>query len=112
MELKPVSGDDAHVAFIDAGAKPANGIGLVGSDGKARRELNSGGVPADFPRDALVVPKSVNFKSATASPSTASCSTIMTRRPPKPGIIFVHGGPSRQMLLGWHYMDYYATAMR
>ena len=28
---------------------------------------------------------------------------------PKPGIIFVHGGPSRQMLLGWHYMDYYAN---
>jgi len=22
---------------------------------------------------------------------------------PKPGIIFVHGGPPRQMLLGWHY---------
>jgi dipeptidyl aminopeptidase/acylaminoacyl peptidase len=28
----------------------------------------------------------------------------------KPGIVFVHGGPPRQMLLGWHYMDYYAHA--
>ena len=25
----------------------------------------------------------------------------------KPGVVFVHGGPPRQMLLGWHYMDYY-----
>jgi dipeptidyl aminopeptidase/acylaminoacyl peptidase len=29
---------------------------------------------------------------------------------PAPGLIFVHGGPPRQMLLGWHYMDYYANA--
>jgi dipeptidyl aminopeptidase/acylaminoacyl peptidase len=27
----------------------------------------------------------------------------------KPAIIYVHGGPPRQMLLGWHYMDYYAN---
>jgi dipeptidyl aminopeptidase/acylaminoacyl peptidase len=27
-----------------------------------------------------------------------------------PGIIFVHGGPPRQMLLTWHYMDYYSNA--
>jgi dipeptidyl aminopeptidase/acylaminoacyl peptidase len=28
----------------------------------------------------------------------------------KPAIIYVHGGPSRQMLLGWHYSDYYSNA--
>ncbi len=28
----------------------------------------------------------------------------------KPAIIYVHGGPPRQMLLGWHYSDYYANA--
>jgi dipeptidyl aminopeptidase/acylaminoacyl peptidase len=28
----------------------------------------------------------------------------------QPGVIFVHGGPPRQMLLGWHYMDYYSNA--
>ncbi len=28
----------------------------------------------------------------------------------KPAVIFVHGGPPRQMLLGWHYMDYYSNA--
>jgi dipeptidyl aminopeptidase/acylaminoacyl peptidase len=27
-----------------------------------------------------------------------------------PGVIFVHGGPPRQMLLGWHYMGYYSNA--
>src|SRR5262249_22138471 len=24
-------------------------------------------------------------------------------------LVYVHGGPPRQMLLGWHYMDYYAN---
>jgi dipeptidyl aminopeptidase/acylaminoacyl peptidase len=28
----------------------------------------------------------------------------------RPGIVFVHGGPPRQMLLGWHYMQYYSNA--
>src|SRR5262249_26692207 len=27
-----------------------------------------------------------------------------------PAAIFMHGGPIRQMLLGWHYMDYYSNA--
>src|ERR1051326_8791285 len=27
-----------------------------------------------------------------------------------PAIVFFHGGSRRQMLLGWHYMDYYANA--
>jgi dipeptidyl aminopeptidase/acylaminoacyl peptidase len=28
----------------------------------------------------------------------------------RPAIVFVHGGPPRQMLLGWHYRFYYANA--
>src|SRR4030095_765857 len=27
-----------------------------------------------------------------------------------PAVIFIHGGPIRQMLLGWHYMYYYHNA--
>ena len=25
----------------------------------------------------------------------------------RPALIFVHGGPQRQMLLGWHYLSFY-----
>ncbi|MGH9561814.1 MAG: alpha/beta hydrolase family protein, partial [Terracidiphilus sp.] len=28
----------------------------------------------------------------------------------RPAVIFVHGGPVRQMLPGWHYMDYYSNS--
>lgn len=27
----------------------------------------------------------------------------------RPALIYVHGGPPRQMLLGWHYMGYYSN---
>src|SRR6202044_2240380 len=28
----------------------------------------------------------------------------------RPALIFFHGGSQRQMLLGWHYMEYYSNA--
>jgi dipeptidyl aminopeptidase/acylaminoacyl peptidase len=28
----------------------------------------------------------------------------------RPAIVYVHGGPPRQMLLGWHYSEYYSNA--
>lgn len=28
----------------------------------------------------------------------------------RPGVVYTHGGPIRQMLLGWHYMEFYAEA--
>ena len=41
---------------------------------------------------------------------TASCSRQGKKRRRGPGLIFTHGGPIRQMLLGWHYMQYYSNA--
>jgi hypothetical protein len=51
------------------------GIGIVGADGNGRRELNSGGYPSDFPRDALIVPKYVSFKTTDGwlDPRPALC---------------------------------------
>ena len=109
IEIKPVLADDSHVAFISAGAKAPHGIGFAGSDGKGRRELATGGLPADFPRDALTVPKAVTFKAADGLTIHGDLFDNGDSAAPKPAIIFVHGGPSRQMLLSWHYMDYYAN---
>ena len=56
-------------------------------------------------------PAGVVFRRRTASWYTASCSSGPGARI-KPALIFVHGGPPRSMLLGWHYMDYYAARTR
>jgi dipeptidyl aminopeptidase/acylaminoacyl peptidase len=62
--------------------------------------------------DALVTPQQVIFKAADGMeihgqlflPSNASA------KEKKPALVFMHGGPIRQMLLGWHYMYYYANS--
>jgi len=68
-------------------------------------------VPADFPAAQLVTPTPVTY---TASDGVTVHAQLFL--PPgggaaaKPAIVYVHGGPPRQMLLGWHYGDYYANA--
>jgi dipeptidyl aminopeptidase/acylaminoacyl peptidase len=62
--------------------------------------------------DALVAPQQVIFKAADGLeihgqlflPPNANA------KEKKPAIVFMHGGPIRQMLLGWHYMYYYANS--
>lgn len=68
--------------------------------------------PKDFPSGALVQPGRVNFNAADG---TTINGTIFVPHDGKPGekrptLIFLHGGPMRQMLLGWHYMYYYSNA--
>ncbi len=110
LEWSPVVPDDAHVAFLDAGAKRPMSVSVIGTDGKDRRDLGAGPVPAEFPADALVVPKPVHFKAADGWTVHGQLFEKDDGKAGKPGVIFVHGGPPRQMLLGWHYMDYYSNA--
>jgi dipeptidyl aminopeptidase/acylaminoacyl peptidase len=108
LETTPVPASDTMVAFASAGAKRPFSVAMVGMDGKGERDLGGGTLPKDFPLDALVVPKKVVFQ----SPDGFIIHGQLFQRDDgktKPGIIFVHGGPQRQMLLGWHYMDYYSN---
>jgi len=68
--------------------------------------------PKDFPADQLVVPQQVIFNSGDALEIHGQ---LFVPRDLKAGekraaVIFFHGGPPRQMLLGWHYMYYYSNA--
>ena len=51
-------------------------------------------------------------KAADGLEVTTSCSCRRTSSPgeQRPAIVFVHGGPARQMLLGYHYMHFYHWA--
>lgn len=62
---------------------------------------------ADYPSASLVEPEAVEFKSADGT--IVRGQLFQPRRPAKgsPGIVYVHGGPRRQMVLGFHYLDYY-----
>jgi dipeptidyl aminopeptidase/acylaminoacyl peptidase len=67
-------------------------------------------VPADFPEAQLVTPKQVVFKSEDGLEIHGQLFTPKNQKQRGPALIFTHGGPIRQMLLGWHYMQYYHNA--
>jgi len=76
------------------------------------REMIAGSaLPADFPSRELVVPEQVIFKSEDGLTIHGQLFVPRNRGAAKaPALIFTHGGPIRQMMLGFHYMYYYHNA--
>jgi dipeptidyl aminopeptidase/acylaminoacyl peptidase len=69
-------------------------------------------MPAAFPADRFVVPQQVVF---TAADGLAIHGQLFVPKGIAPGerrpaMVFFHGGSQRQMLLGWHYREYYSNA--
>jgi dipeptidyl aminopeptidase/acylaminoacyl peptidase len=69
-------------------------------------------LPADFPAAALVQPQSVELprRAGVAAHGILFVPAAGKGTERHPAVVFMHGGPIRQMLLGWHYMDYYSNA--
>jgi dipeptidyl aminopeptidase/acylaminoacyl peptidase len=110
LEWTPVAASADRVAFIAAGPQAPPTVGIMGLDGAHRQSLVTETNP-EFPAASLVVPKQVIFRAADGTPIhgqlfDTSGAQFHGR---KAGVIFVHGGPPRQMLLGWSYMDYYSN---
>ena len=67
-------------------------------------------LPPDFPSKQLVTPKQVVFKSEDGLDIHGQLFVPAGRTQPGPALIFMHGGPIRQMMLGFHHMYYYHNA--
>lgn len=77
---------------------------------KGREMLAASALPPDFPSQQLVVPKTVIFKSEDGLEIHGQLFVPSSHTRPGPALIFMHGGPIRQMMPGFHYMDYYHNA--
>jgi dipeptidyl aminopeptidase/acylaminoacyl peptidase len=68
--------------------------------------------PKDFPADQLVVPQQVIIRAADGLEIHGQLFLPSGTKPGQrqPALVFMHGGPVRQMLLGWHYMYYYSNS--
>ena len=111
LEWTPfVTGDGKYIAYIGATAqRPPLPTVMFASGGNATT-LAQDRVPNDFPAAQLVTPKKVVFKSPDGLDIHGQLFEAAGGAAKKPAIIYVHGGPPRQMLLGWHYSDYYTNA--
>lgn len=111
LEWMPViTGDGNTMAFISATAQRPGLPAILPLNSNNFTLRCSDLIPADFPQNKLVTPRQVIFKAADGTNVHAQLFEPLNGKSKKPAIVYVHGGPPRQMLLGWHYSDYYSNA--
>jgi dipeptidyl aminopeptidase/acylaminoacyl peptidase len=111
LEWNPfVTGDGQSIVFIGATAQTPPVPAVMPITGGTPRWIGADRIPAEFPTTQLVIPRKVVFKSSDGLSIHGQLFNKAGQTGKKPAVIFVHGGPPRQMLLGWHYSDYYSNA--
>jgi dipeptidyl aminopeptidase/acylaminoacyl peptidase len=109
IEWNPVVSDDAKSVFClgSTAVWPAMPY-MVTQKG---REMIAGEVlPKDFPSAQLVEPQTVTFRSEDGLEIHGQLFVPRNKPAKAAALIFVHGGPPRQMMPGFHYMQYYHNA--
>ncbi|HEX3868252.1 MAG TPA: prolyl oligopeptidase family serine peptidase, partial [Gemmatimonadaceae bacterium] len=99
-----------QVAVLTSSAIRPLSVGIIPANGGAAKLI----YPSlkDFPTSAEVAPTAVVLKADDGMEfhNQLFLPKDLKSGEKRPAIIFVHGGPIRQMLLGYHYMDFYHTA--
>jgi dipeptidyl aminopeptidase/acylaminoacyl peptidase len=103
--------DGVTVSLLHSDARRPARPAILGDAGEIR-DLAPETLPGDFPAADLVTPQQVILPAADGLRVHAQLflpkDEASGQR--RPAVIFLHGGSRRQMLLGWHYMDYYHNA--
>ena len=95
------------VSFGSSATSPAMPYHITES---GRQMIAASALPKNFPSWQLVEPQQVNFKSEDGLDVHGQLFVPRNHAARAPALIFVHGGPPRQMMLGFHYMYYYHNA--
>jgi dipeptidyl aminopeptidase/acylaminoacyl peptidase len=112
IETHPQIATNGTIAALVSDARTPMHPALIAADGKIT-PLHPGAIPDDYPAAAFVTPRQVLFNSIDSlhlhgqlflPPAPAHAHAL------RPAILFFHGGPNRQMLLGYPAMDYYSNA--
>ena len=113
IEWSPVivPGGDDLVFFCSTASQPA-APAVMTIKGKKGRLIAPGAIPDSFPIKEMIEPQQVVFRAPDGL--EIHCQLFLPRgaKPgdKRPAAIFMHGGPIRQMLLGWHMRGYYHNA--
>jgi dipeptidyl aminopeptidase/acylaminoacyl peptidase len=104
--------DGQHIAYFSSDATHPGRpfVRAITNDAKAS-EIAPARMSADFPAAQLVKPEQILL---TSGDGLKFHGQLFLPKGAQPGekraaLIYLHGGPMRQMLLGWHYMYYYAN---
>jgi dipeptidyl aminopeptidase/acylaminoacyl peptidase len=109
LEWSPVA-VSSGAALISADAQRPGAVAVVGDKGGTPKLLDGQAPPAEFPGAKFVIPKQVSFTAPDGLVIHGQLFEAPGGPAKKPAVVFVHGGPPRQMMLGWSYMRYYSNA--
>lgn len=111
LEWRPVvTGDRQSIIFIGATAQRPPMVERMPAEGGTMQPLIADRSPSDFPASQLVIPREILFKAPDGKEIHAQLFERPDGSDKRPAIVYVHGGPMRQMLLGWNYSEYYSNA--
>ena len=113
IEWGPVMlSDGQRFAYLASSASNPGRVQVSSFAAKSMPTLGPETWLKDFPSDRFVAPEQAIFKSADNYEIHGQLFLPKNVKPgeKRPALIFIHGGSMRQMLLGWHYMYYYANA--
>ncbi|HTR29598.1 MAG TPA: prolyl oligopeptidase family serine peptidase [Puia sp.] len=105
-----VTGDGKALAFLSATPQRPPLPAVMRLDGNNTSILCQDRIPADFPMQQFIEPRRVIFRSSDGMMVHADLFLPPGGAARKPAIVYLHGGPPREMLLGWHYSAYYSNA--
>jgi dipeptidyl aminopeptidase/acylaminoacyl peptidase len=110
LEWNPrFTGDGRSIAFFSATAQRPPLPTVISADGRNKQVLAEDRLPKDFPTVKLITPKQVVISAPDGVKVHCQLFESSEFRGKKPAVVYVHGGPPRQMLLGWNYSEYYSN---
>ncbi len=101
-----------YLAFLrSSGKHPASVAVLILNKGNIK-PITDELIPSNFPESELVEPQQVIFRAGDGLEIHGQLFVPagIKKGEKRPALLFMHGGPIRQMLLGWHYFYYYHNA--
>jgi len=113
IEWRPVvtsKGND--LVFVCSTAFQPAAPAVMSIKGGEHRLIAQELIPEEFPMKELVKPKQVIFNAPDGLEIHGQLflPKSLRNKDERPAVIFMHGGPIRQMLLGWHMRGYYHNA--
>jgi dipeptidyl aminopeptidase/acylaminoacyl peptidase len=108
IEWSPLQMSNGTIVFFESSATQVGMPMYLGNGGP--QMIAREAMPADWPGAQLVTPQQVVFKSTDGLEIHGQLFVPRDKKQGMPGIVFSHGGSRRQMMLGFHNMNYYSNA--
>ena len=107
IQTNPIALEGDYLAYREGTYnQPTTAVIQQGNDKVILSNLTS-----SYPQDQFIEPQAVTFESSDGLTIHGQLFLPSDKTSDEsPAVIFMHGGPIRQMLLGYHYRGYYANA--